>query len=430
MTPNHIFPAAILIAAALASHAYSQPPEASPPSWKDQSEFDIGHAAGDEKDPARKLELLTRWEQQYPFSAYKAERTFLTTQALTNLITAGFGKPEGPPLEAGRKAAQRLLEGINVYFDDSLRALPELAQMSPSDWAKARTTSELQAHALLAWCAALKKDDATAEAEYKIILMIDPSQAATSYQLGATLLREIKTSGDLARCSEALYHLARALSITGPNALPPATQAAARKYLETNYPNYHGTTDSMEDLIKQAADSASPPAGFHILSVNEVTAAKAKEHAVWAEQHPELDFWETIRTALTAKDGDAFFNEHLQGVALPPPPGDAYKGTAMFKGTVVSMPSPKQILVNLDNAAGDAILKFDETIKGDIPTGTTIEFKGVVESYTKEPAYVLTLQIQDPKTDIAGLPEGVKFGPAGPTKNVKKPSDHSRAPTP
>jgi len=174
--------------------------------------------------------------------------------------------------------------------------------------------------------------------------------------------------------------------------------------------------------LKQVGNAALPPAGFHILSVDEIAAAKAKDHAVWAAEHPELDFWETIRTALSAKDGDAFFTDHLQGVALPPPPSDTYKGGAMFKATVVSVPSPKQILVNMDNAAGDAILKFDETIKGEIPAGTTIQFKGVVDSYTKDPAYVLTLSIQDPKTDVAGLPEGAKFMPAAIPKAVKKPT--------
>src|SRR6202044_1657453 len=103
-------------------------------------------------------------------SAYKTNRTFLTTQILTNLINGASGKPDGPSLEAGRKSAQQLLEGMNTYFDDSVRALPELAQMSAADWAKARTTSEMQAHALLAWYAALKKDEAAAEAEHKKVL--------------------------------------------------------------------------------------------------------------------------------------------------------------------------------------------------------------------------------------------------------------------
>ena len=70
----------------------------------------------------------------------------------------------------------------------------------------------------------------------------------------------------------------------------------------------------------------------------------------------------------------------------------------------------------MDNVpTGDAILKFDDNIKGDIPAGTDIQFKGVVDSYTKDP-YMLTLNIQEPKTDIVGLPEDVKFVPDGAAK--------------
>ena len=97
----------------------------------------------------------------------------------------------------------------------------------------------------------------------------------------------------------------------------------------------------------------------------------------------------------------------------------------MLKGTVVSVQNPKQILVNVNNSAGDAVLKFDDNIKGEIPAGTALQFKGVVDAYTKDPAYVLTLVIQEPKTDIVGLPEGVTFVPdaaAKPKPGAKGPA--------
>ncbi len=397
--------AGLLVAGTLVSHAIAQTPPATP-TWKDQGESDIGLAAGNEPDAIKKLDLLRKWEQQYPDSALKSQRILLTAKALTALITGGFGKPDGPALQAGEKAAHQLLDGLNTYFDDALRSLPQLAELSPADWAKIRSTSEMQAHSLLAYIAALKKDDATSEAEYRKVLLIDPTQAATSYQLGRTIIHEISLSKNFARFSEALYELARSLTVTGPNALPAEGRAAAEKALKANYPNYHGSNDGLEDLMKQAVTSALPPDGFHILSVVEVEEIKEKDHAAWAIAHPELAFWETIRTALQSQ-GDTFFAS-LQGVGFPPPAGDAYKGATMFRGTVVSVPSPKQILVNVDNSAGDAILKLDDNIKGEIPAGTTIQFKGVVDAYTKDP-YTLTLVIQEPKTDITGLPEGVTF---------------------
>jgi hypothetical protein len=232
------------------------------PTWKDQGESDIGLAAGNEQDPARKLELLKKWEQQYPNTALAAQRTFMTTQALTGLITGAFGKQEGPVLDAGRKAAQQLIDGIGTYFDDSLRSLPQLAQMSPAEWTKIRSTSEMQAHALMAYAAALKKDTVTAETEYKKVLAIDPTQAATSYQWGALIIHEMLETKNFVRYSEALYELARSLSVEGPNALPPDARAKADKALKSNYANYHGGPDGLDDLLKQSARSALPPMDF------------------------------------------------------------------------------------------------------------------------------------------------------------------------
>jgi len=397
-----------LLAVSLTSLAWGQAAPAAP-TWKDQGESDIGLAAEKEPDAAKKLELLKKWEQQYPDTAFQAQRTFMTTQALTALIIGAFGKPAGPALDAGGKAAHQLIDGLPTYFTDSLRSLPQLEKTSATDWANIRTTSEMRAHALLAYIAALNKDDATSEAENRKVLALDPTQAATSYQLGVAIIHETAVSNNFVRFSEALYDLARSLWVTGPNALPPAGRAAAEKALKANYPNYHGSTEGLDDLMKQVANSALPPPGFHILSIVEIANAKAADHAAWALQHPELDFWETIRAALLAQ-GDAFFAS-LQEVGFPPPSGDAYKGGAMFKGTVVSTPTSKQILVNVDDAAGDALLKFDDNIRGDIPAGTAIQFKGVVDSYTKTPGYVLTLEIQEPKTDITGLPDDVKFVP-------------------
>jgi hypothetical protein len=145
------------------------------------------------------------------------------------------------------------------------------------------------------------------------------------------------------------------------------------------------------------------------MSVVEIDEAKAKDRAAWEAAHPDLAFWETIRTALQTQGGDTFFGT-LQGVGLPLVQNDSYKGPPMFKGTVISQPSPKTILLNLDDPKGDAILKFDDNIKGEIPAGTQLQFKGVVDAWTKEP-YTLTLEIQEPKTDLIGLPDGITFVP-------------------
>jgi tetratricopeptide (TPR) repeat protein len=392
------------------------------PNWKDQGESDIGLAAGAEKDPVKQLELLKKWEQQYPDSALANQRTLMQAQALLSVTTSAYGKTDAATLDAGQKAGQQLLDKFESFFAPGVKP----ATLSDAQWASAKSASLLQIHSVMAYIAQAKKDDATAEAEYKKVLGLDPNQASASYQLGATIIREMIASKDTTRYSEAIYDFARSIAVTGPTALPAAGKDAAQKALNKYYPGYHGSSDGLPDLMKQVASAALPPAGFHIQSIVEIEEAKAKDHAAWAAQHPDLDFWENIKAALTSQ-GDAYFAS-LKDVGFPPPAGDAYKGPAMFKGKVISQPGTKEILVSVDNVpTGDAILKFEDNIKGTIPPDTELQFKGVVDSYTKDPSYVLTLNIQEPKTDVVGLPDDIKFVPDAAAK--PKPAGRGKAAT-
>lgn len=393
--------AGIVIAGSLAAIVWGQ----AAPAWKDQGESDIGLAAGNEKDPAKQLELLKKWEQQYPESALKDQRTLMTAEALLKVLGGAYGKTDPAVLAAGLKAGQQLEDHFNDYFSDAVKP----AQATADQWATAKKGSELQVHLFLAYIHQAQKDEPGAETELKKVLAVDPTQASASYQLGSIILHEMATSKDLSRYPEALYDLARSLAVTGTNALSAQVKPTADAALKKNYGNYHGSTDGLDDLIKTASASALPPAGFHIESVVEIQAAKEKDHAAWAAAHPELDFWETIKAALVAQ-GDTYF-ANLKDVGFPPPASDSYKGGPMFTAKVVSQPSPKELLVSVDNVpTGDALLKFDDNIKGDVPAGTEVHFKGVVDSYTKDP-YVLTMNIQEPKTDITGLPDDIKFVP-------------------
>ena len=408
--------AGIIVAGALTALVWGQ----AAPNWKDQGESDIGLAAGNEKDPAKQLELLKKWEQQYPESALANQRTLMTAQALLSIMGSAYGKTDTPTLDAGQKAGQQLLDKFDSFFAPAVKP----ATLSDAQWTAAKSQSLLQVHSVMAYIAQAKKDDATAEAEYKKVLGLDPNQASASYQLGATIIREMIASKDTARYSEAIYDFARSIAVTGPSALPAAGKDAAQKALNKYYPGYHGSSDGLSDLMKQVASAALPPAGFHIQSVVEIEEAKAKDHAAWAAQHPDLDFWENIKAALVAQ-GDAYF-ANLKDVGFPPPVGDTYKGPAMFKGKVISQPTTKEILVSVDNVpTGDAILKFEDNIKGTVPPDTELQFKGVVDSYTKDPSYVLTLNIQEPKTDLVGLPDDIKFAPDAAVK--PKPAGRGKA---
>jgi hypothetical protein len=105
------------------------------------------------------------------------------------------------------------------------------------------------------------------------------------------------------------------------------------------------------------------------------------------------EVWRNIRSVLIGADGDQYFKRQLEEVELP-----------RFHGKVVSQLSAHELLVNVDDAAGDARLRFLLALKGNIAVGTPVHFQGVARSYTKNP-YQLTLAIlEDDK--IEGLPPG------------------------
>jgi hypothetical protein len=365
--------------------------QAAAPQWKDQGESDAGLAAQKENDPTKKLELLKTWGSKYPDSQFKSQRDLMMAGAYQAIATGAFGKTDGPALDAGGKAAQSIVDNLDTWF--SAAAKP--AQVSDDQWKQARGQFELQAHSVLGWVAMQKKDNTGAEAEFKKVLALDPTQAQISYYLGNVEIRQ----SNINKYSEALYSLARAVSVTGTNALQPAAKGPAQTFLKRAYEGYHGDSSGLDDLMKLAAGGKPlPEADFHIKSIKEITAAQAQDDATFKSQHPDLWFWRNVIKKGLVEQGDSYFAS-LKDVALPPE-SEPYK---MFKAKVVSQNSPKELLVSIDELVGDATIKFDEPLKGTVDGGTEIQFKGIVESYTKEP-FNVAFTIDDVKADITGLP--------------------------
>ncbi len=101
---------------------------------------------------------------------------------------------------------------------------------------------------------------------------------------------------------------------------------------------------------------------------------------------PLLDLWRSLRARLTETGGEQKYFAQIEGALIPP-------GDEWFDGTVVSQSSPTELIVNVDNTAGDATLKFARPLKG-VTQGTQIQFRGVIDSYTREP-YMLRLLVVD-----------------------------------
>ena len=104
------------------------------------------------------------------------------------------------------------------------------------------------------------------------------------------------------------------------------------------------------------------------------------------------DLWRQIRSALMAPDGDKFFQQ-IRDCWIPP-------AHQRFSGNVVSQPSPNELIVNVDNPVGDAVLRLPVAVKRPVAVGAPVRFEDVVRAYSRNP-YRLTIEVLP--EDVEGL---------------------------
>lgn len=280
--------------------ARAQAPAPKAPAVKDQGEYDIAQAANKETDPLKKLDLLHQWEQKYPDSDFKGTRSVTIAQAESQ-IAAKAQQPGATPadLDAAQKAAQDLVDNLDKYLSPENKP----AGATDAQWSQAKQQITLQAHSVLAAVAVAKKDDAKGEAEYRKLLALDPNSASTAYSLGTLIYRQKK----LERIPEALFWIARSVEMTGPEALTAQGKAAADKFLKQAYAGYHGDESGLDDVKKVALSATAMPPDFKIENQLDIQKKQEGDAAAFAAAHPDLALWRTIRDALTADGGDAYF---------------------------------------------------------------------------------------------------------------------------
>ena len=392
-----------LLALLLSISAFAQQPKV-----KDQGEYDLYKSILQaQNDPHKQLQLLNTWKEKYPDTEFKQVRADLFAQdylalnqpaqaikaaqealsvnsqdatALINIVRAApYVQPSTPESQnAGETAA-------NAVIDNWDKLKP--AQVSDADWAKAKTEIGPAAQYTLGWSKIMQKDYASAEKPLKCVLATAGNPLVqyglAAYWLGTALYNQTKVS-------EALYEIARAVTYTGPGALDRTTRDKAASFLQNAYEGYHGSAEGLDELKQLTSKSALPPDNFTIKSIKQIEEERPPED-------PKITLWRSIRTALQAGDGAAYFDEKMKDTVIP-----------QFKAKVVSQPNPKQLLVAVDDPSGDATLIFESPFRGAIEPGLEIEFSGVATAFTKMP-YHLELRVD--RKDIAGLPS------PGPSRN-------------
>ena len=389
--------------------------------WKDRAEYDLFTAITTEQDPNKRLSLLNSWKEKYPGSDYAPQRAqiYVTTYAALNqpekVIAAGnealqsdpknltvlfmmsqnvlaLTKPTPDNLSSGEKAANGLLSNLDTFFDSAKKP----AATSDADWTKARTQTETLAHTSLGWIGLQKKDSETAEKEFTKSLQLSPNNAQVSYWLGTAILQQKKPE----RQPEALFHFARAASLDqSQGGLNPAGRQAIETYFVNAYNRYHGQDPAELSKLRELAKAQPfPPAGF---TIKDVITLKAENEEKFKKENPGLALWMTLKQALTAPDGQQYFDTNMKGAEVPGGAG----GLQTLKGKLISAKPalhPKELVLSIgDGTTPDVTLHIDAALPGKSDPGVEIEFSGVPSSFTKEP-FNVTFDVE--KKKVGGWP--------------------------
>jgi len=401
---------------------------------KDQAEYDLYNAVlidiNNKNDFTKALTDLDTWKQKYPDSDFKDDREVYYIQAYLGAKQPG---------KAVDEAGILLTKDLNVVFDDPKTGPPMVVKalfptvaavqqiqnptadqlaigekaahllmdfnrkpegIADADWAKARTDLQNAARTALLYIAMrpgadamAKKDYPAAEAAFSKALVANPDSAQVASQLGASELAQ--QSKDPSKVSLGMYEIARAVSIEPSDFAPPTARAQYEAYLKKVYTQYHGSDEGLDQLKKQALESPTPAAGFHIMSTSEIAAQKEAE---FEKSNPQLALWMKIKGQLADTNGQQYFESDLKGADVP-----QLRGT-LIDAKPACKPNQLVVAVPLPDAQQplqpEITLKLDEPLTGKPDLNTEFHWKGVPSAFAKEP-FMLTMDVE--KAAIEGL---------------------------
>jgi len=382
--------------------------------WTDRGEYDLVLSVRAEASPQKRLALLDQWKAKYPatelrrarnelyFSVYQSlgdsphmldmAQAMLADQPdnLVGLYWCTLLVPQAKDatpalLTTGEKAARRLLDGLAVSFGPAKKP----ASLTDEDWQKQKSAVELEAHRTLGWVAWQQANFSAAEQEFTTVLQKNPSAAEISAWFGIVLALEKQPEKQV----PSLWHMARAVSITGAGALPTVQRREMDTALERLYISYHGETEGLDQLRSRSATAPFPPADFNIESAAVIAARRAEEEL--KRTNPELAAWLDIKKRLQAADGESYFSSSLQNSALPKLKGALIRSSPAKK--------PNELVLALSDATSEEVtLKVSPSFVNEADPGTPLEFEGTAESYSRDP-FRLTVTVDPSK--ITGWPE-------------------------
>ncbi|MBI1955011.1 MAG: hypothetical protein HYS38_01295 [Acidobacteria bacterium] len=387
------------------AQAQGQAPQASP--WKDRAEYDAFNAIVQATDPNQRVELADKYVAAYPetkfadkvyefkLQAYqqlnntpKMEESaaklveikpdhFAALFILSYLIPRTLNAQDPAMAQKLTRAADYAQRGLTLL--DSMQK-PESVSAEQFQQQKQQQTAVF--HQTAGFVSLQKKDYEKAAGELRKSTELNPNDALGFYWLGLSYLSPKPPNYD-----PGIWATARAVAITGPNALPAPTRADVKSYLTKFYANRHGDEEGLEDILAQAATSPVPPPDFHVAAVEEQERFQAqmvtqavRELTVKPE---ELSTFDDIRKFLQAggqKEEDTWTLLHEQVLPLP---------GKVVSATPASKPQTIRLAVSPDTMALDGRYDVEVALAAPLSEplekGQDIEIEGKLDAYTAKP---------------------------------------------
>ena len=413
-----------LIVLGLALSLFAQAPAGQAPQQQkkqitDPDEYKVYVAALNEQSPAKKTEMLDAFLKKYPNSVVKEDALELkmvselqagrdATGSARQLLQVNPTNMRAliimsniflqTPLSKSDPQFQQKLSEAEQVAQRGLKELPSFnpPNIPPADLQKTKQATEATFLQALGQVALARDQFPAASEQFRKAAEITPDDASVFYRLGDSLIKERPAP----KYSQALWSFARAVTIEGPQALPPAGRQQIDAYLRQTYVKFHGSEEGLDGLKQQAKAQPFPPADFKIMSRAEVEAAKPCEPA-------EMSFEDIAHTLAAGGPRSDECWAKMKG------------GGLKLTGKVVSVTPAKAphtirfALMDETKAKADAFdveLTLATPLTGKLLVGKdAVEFLGIANSFRTDP---FALVLVDGKV-TAGVeaPEPVKKAP-------------------
>jgi tetratricopeptide (TPR) repeat protein len=371
----------------------------------DANEYNAYVQALNEKDNPKKVQLLDAFLAAYPKTVVKEqalEQKLRAQQAdgkmgeqtardilqvnpnnTTAMLVLSYSFMQTPLGEADPAFQQKLsdAEATAKHGVDTVGAMAKPDGVSDEVFQNSKNTMLATHYQTLAIVGLYRKDYAASLDAFKQAAKIAPNDGALFYRIGDTLVKQRPIKWD-----EALWAFARAVSVEGPSALPPANKQPVEDYLKKAYTTYHGSDEGLAELKTQAKAAAFPPDGFHIKTKAEMAPPPPPPppEPPIPDDVTKMSFGQ-IKSVLSKDDDKS--KEVLAKLKAA--------GGMDLEGVIVSATpptAPKTLHIAVLKKTQETEGEFDIVLVLTAPTtriraakGKTVEFQGVVKDFKADP---------------------------------------------